>query len=155
MKTIKTEFQAFLEKAEHRRLYEQEKLLLDTAELLTEVMDAKKVSRAELARKLGKSRSFVTQVLRGNHNMTLRTLADIFFTLDYQVSLQTLPVSEETESRSKDEWLDAWVPQGQRYKSIGAAVLLVRGSYPFTFEVSARASARGEDVEHPCGPVAA
>jgi transcriptional regulator with XRE-family HTH domain len=154
MKTIKTEFHRFLEKPEHRRLYEQEKLLVDAAELLSQAMETENVSRAELARRLGKSRSFVTQVLRGNHNMTLRTLADIFFSLDYQVSLQSLPVMDGTDSRSQNDWLETWVSDGERYRKMGTRTPLVGDSCPFAVEVHAHTFACGED-DQPCAHVAA
>ena len=81
----------FLKTPENRRLYQQEKLLVEATELLAEVMERKNMTRAELARTIGKSKAFVTQVLRGNQNMTLRTLADLFGAMRYEVILQALP----------------------------------------------------------------
>lgn len=85
----------FLEKPENRRLYQQEKALIDATELLTEVMERKQMSRADLARAIGKSKAFVTQVLRGNQNMTLRTLADLFGAMRYEIIIQALPYPED------------------------------------------------------------
>ncbi|MBF0175896.1 MAG: helix-turn-helix transcriptional regulator [Magnetococcales bacterium] len=45
------------------------------------------ITRAELADRLGKSESFVSQVLSGHRNMTLETLADIAYTLDLKVKV--------------------------------------------------------------------
>jgi len=56
---------------------EQELLLVSATELICELMQKKNVSRADLAKRIGKSKAFITQVLRGTRNMTLRTLADL------------------------------------------------------------------------------
>ncbi len=85
----------FLRTPENRRLYQQEKLLVDATELLALVMERKNMSRAELARAIGKSKAFVTQVLRGNQNMTLRTLADLFGAMHHEVVVQALPFAED------------------------------------------------------------
>lgn len=97
MKALKTAQKEFLESAEHRRLFEQEKLLIEVTELLSEVMEKKRISRAQLAAKIGKSKAFVTQLLRGNHNMTLRTIADLFDALEHQVCLKAQPRDEEQQ----------------------------------------------------------
>ena len=87
----------FLKTPENQRLFQQEKLLVDVTELLAEVMDHRKMSRAELARAIGKSKAFVTQVLRGNHNMTLRTVADLFGAMRHDVIIQAVPCEEDRE----------------------------------------------------------
>jgi transcriptional regulator with XRE-family HTH domain len=95
LKTEKTEHELFLDNPENRRLYEQERLLVEVTESLTDAMREKKVNRAQLAQALGRSKAFVTQLLRGNHNMTLRTLADLFNALEYQICLKAVPRGEE------------------------------------------------------------
>jgi transcriptional regulator with XRE-family HTH domain len=52
------------------------------------LMDTQDVSRSELANRLGKSKGHVTQLLGGNTNMTLRTLADVAYALDSSISVQ-------------------------------------------------------------------
>jgi transcriptional regulator with XRE-family HTH domain len=95
MKTLKTAQEEFLASSENRKLFEQERLLVEATELLSELMEKKRVSRAELAQKIGKSKAFVTQLLRGNHNMTLRTVADLFGALDHEVCLKSQPRDQE------------------------------------------------------------
>src|SRR5271165_1248505 len=68
-----------------KRLARQEQLIFDATELISRAMNEQKLSRAELARKLGKSKSYVTQVLRGRTNLTLRSLADFADVLGYTV----------------------------------------------------------------------
>ena len=81
-----------------RRLLEQELLLVSAAELISARMQEKKVTRAELAARIGKSKSFVTQILRGQHNMTLRTLADLAWALDARVQLRNTAWTVEIQS---------------------------------------------------------
>ena len=62
---------------EFDRLVRQEELILQVTETLTQALDEAGVTKAELARRLGKSPGFVSQVLGGGRNLTLRTLSDI------------------------------------------------------------------------------
>lgn len=101
MKISKTAHDRFLAVASRRRLYEQERLLVEATELLCETMEKKGISRAQLARRLGKSKAYITQILRGNQNMTLRTLADISDVLDVRISLKAVP-REQNEPATSD-----------------------------------------------------
>jgi transcriptional regulator with XRE-family HTH domain len=69
------------------RLVAQEMLIESATEKLLELMERHDVSKAELARRLGKSRPFITQVMDGSRNMTLRTVADLAFALGYELRL--------------------------------------------------------------------
>jgi transcriptional regulator with XRE-family HTH domain len=60
---------------------EQERLILDVTEMICELMNEAGVSRAELAARLGTSKSHVTQLLAGNRNFTIRTLSDVLVAL--------------------------------------------------------------------------
>lgn len=73
---------------------EQEHLLLDVTEMISELMDAEGVSRAELAARLGTTKSHVTQILAGSRNLTLRTLSDIYVALGYRFIPAAKPVTE-------------------------------------------------------------
>lgn len=63
------------------REFAQERLIVAVAELICDQLNEQGKSKAELAAALGKSKSYVTQVLDGTRNMTLRTLSDIAFAL--------------------------------------------------------------------------
>ena len=80
----KSGYEQFIEAPSRRRLVEQESLILEAAEFLTVLMAKEGVTRAELARRLGRSKAYVTQVLRGSNNLTLRTLAELGTALGYQ-----------------------------------------------------------------------
>ena len=77
------------------RLVRQEELILQVTETLTQALDDAGVTRAELAKRLGKSPGFVSQVLGGGRNLTLRTLADIASALSLRPVL-TLSSGDET-----------------------------------------------------------
>ncbi|MCB9745677.1 MAG: helix-turn-helix transcriptional regulator [Alphaproteobacteria bacterium] len=63
-----------------RRVYAEEAFVVDITEAICAWMDQEGVSRAELARRLGTSRSAVTQLLSGR-NVSVRKLASIVHAL--------------------------------------------------------------------------
>jgi transcriptional regulator with XRE-family HTH domain len=80
-----------MEDPEFRRLLAVEALVAESSEVIARLMAEQNVSKADLARRLNKSRAWVTQLLSGRTNMTVRTLADVMYTLDAEVKLQTQP----------------------------------------------------------------
>jgi transcriptional regulator with XRE-family HTH domain len=81
---------------ERRMEFAEEELIVDAAEEIWSAMDKAKVTKSELAERLGKSKAFVSQVLNGSRNMTLRSLADIAYCIGFrvQVSLQVRTAHE-------------------------------------------------------------
>jgi transcriptional regulator with XRE-family HTH domain len=72
---------------EFRKLLAQEELILEVTETICDILENEKVSRKELADRLGKSKGFISQLLNGGRNLTLRTVADILHVLGYRASL--------------------------------------------------------------------
>ena len=60
---------------------------MEVTETICELLENEKISRKELADRLGKSKGFISQLLNGGRNLTLRTVADILHVLGYKVSL--------------------------------------------------------------------
>lgn len=85
----------------YERLLRQERLILDVTEALTEALDNSGMTRAELAERLGRTPGFVSQVLGGGRNLTLRTIADIAAALSHRPSF-ALTVDHEAVSGSAD-----------------------------------------------------
>ncbi len=83
----KTLMDEFLEDPEFARLMAQGDLIMEVTETLWELLEKEKISRKELADRLGKSKGFVSQVLNGGRNLTLRTVGDILHVLGYKVRL--------------------------------------------------------------------
>lgn len=76
---------------ERARVFAQEEFIVDVSEAICEELERQGVSRNDLANKLGKSKSFVSQVLSGARNMTLRTLADIAGAIDMRPNIRLTP----------------------------------------------------------------
>lgn len=57
--------------------FQIERVLVDIGEQIVAQMENQGVSRAELARRLGVSRPFVTRLLTGNPNLTVKTLVRV------------------------------------------------------------------------------
>ncbi|MGA2329351.1 MAG: helix-turn-helix transcriptional regulator [Bryobacteraceae bacterium] len=84
---MKTRHEILMEDPEYRRLYAIEGLVTGAAELVARLMEQQGVNKAELARRLGKSRAWATQLLNGKANMTMRTFAAVVHALGAEVKL--------------------------------------------------------------------
>lgn len=76
------------ESEENRRLYAQEELIVEASDCICDELERQNLSRATLAERLGRSKAYVTQMLNGSRNMTLRTLADAAYALGKHVRIQ-------------------------------------------------------------------
>ena len=98
----------------YERLLCQERLILDVTELLAGALEDGGVTRAELARRLGRTPGFVSQLLGGGRNLTLRTIADIaaalFLRPSFKLSSDRKTVSEWTNETSYN-WTPRMPPQ--------------------------------------------
>ena len=86
---MKTRHEVLMEDPEFRRLLSIEALVAEASEAIAKLMAEQNVSKADLARRLNKSRAWVTQLLSGKANMTVRTLAEVVYTLDAEANLHT------------------------------------------------------------------
>jgi transcriptional regulator with XRE-family HTH domain len=105
-----TKFDELMLDPEYRKLYAIEGLIADTAQLIWDLMERKKVKQADLARLLNKTPAFVSQLLNGKANMTIRTLAEVVYALG-----ATVKIGAQDESTSKCEAADD--PQMQTYRT--------------------------------------
>lgn len=82
----------------YERLVRQEELILEVTERLVEALLEKGVTKTELARRLGRTPGFVSQVFGGGRNLTLRTISDVAAALSLRPVLEFVadrePVSE-------------------------------------------------------------
>lgn len=91
------------------RAYAREELIYNVTEDLLVQMEELGITKQELARRLGKSRSYITQLLSGARNMTLGSLSDICFALDVAPHIHFGPdaddnLSAEAECASGPVW---------------------------------------------------
>ena len=68
--------------------FELEMLLLDVNEQICALMDDQGVRRTELAEKIGVSRAYITKLLRGEANVTLKTLVGVANALEAKFEIK-------------------------------------------------------------------
>lgn len=70
------------------RAYQRDELIYNVTEDILILLEDMNISKKELARRLGKSQSYITQMLSGSRNMTLSSLSDICYALDKKVTMR-------------------------------------------------------------------
>lgn len=65
-------------------VWHQERVIFETTNLMCELMDQAGVTRTDLAKRMGRTKGYITQLLDGTANMTLRTVSDVFVALNRQ-----------------------------------------------------------------------
>ncbi len=65
-----------------QREYIRHRLVIAMGEAIAEAMEQKGLRRVDIAKRLGVGKSFISQVLGGRRNVTLRTLASIMWACD-------------------------------------------------------------------------
>jgi transcriptional regulator with XRE-family HTH domain len=95
---------------EFRKLLAQEELILEVTETICDILENEKISRKELADRLGKSKGFISQLLNGGRNLTLRTVADILHVLRYRASLTPFKEGEQRQESIVKELRTTYTP---------------------------------------------
>ncbi len=85
-------YRKMFEEARQSVEYWAEGSILEFTEALWARMEEEKVSRAELARRLGTSKAYVTKVLGGNANFTLYSLAKLALAVGGKVRVSIEPI---------------------------------------------------------------
>ncbi|MEC6831250.1 helix-turn-helix domain-containing protein [Photobacterium toruni] len=88
----------FFNNAEERA-YAREDLVFNVTEDLLVMLDELNISKTELARRLGKSKSYISQILNGSRNMTLGSFSDICFALNFKPEIK-IPVKPVEQVKS-------------------------------------------------------
>ena len=106
----KRSFKQLFEAARQHDDYWTEGLIVEFTEELARWMKEKKISRSELAARIGHSPAYVTKALRGNANFTAATMAKLAKAVDAEVRIHLAPRGSRTK------WYDqtATLPQGSR-----------------------------------------
>ena len=106
---------------ENRRLLKQEELILEMTEALSAAIKEAGITRSEVAKRLGKTKGFVSQVLAGGRNLTLRTIADVADAIGISLTIRV-----ECEQRAKSQTghrlrraRDSWSARGGHYSISG------------------------------------
>lgn len=83
-----------LKEASQRISFNVEEAALDFTEAISEQMRVQNISKADIARKLNKSRAYVTRILSGaySNNLTLKTMVSFCMALDNKISINIEPL---------------------------------------------------------------
>ena len=81
-----------LKDPEYRRLFQQEKLILEVTESICDAMEKTATPRSVLARLLGRTKGCISQLLSGRRNLTLRTWADMMTVLGHEAQISYRPL---------------------------------------------------------------
>jgi transcriptional regulator with XRE-family HTH domain len=68
--------------SEAQQTHREEELIRQVTETIYDMMKKKRVTKAELARRMGRTNAYVSQILSGDRNLTLRTIADVALALE-------------------------------------------------------------------------
>lgn len=84
-----TDYQIFENSSNEARFaLRQERLILQVTQALWEALVDAEVSQSDLAKRLAKSQSFVSQILAGGRNLTLRTVSDVVTALECEIEVR-------------------------------------------------------------------
>ena len=94
-----TTYERLISDPKRRQQIEEEEFILKLTEKLCEMMKEQGITRSQLAEKLGTSRAFISQLLNGGRNMTLRTLFRLSRSLDSDVNFYFRKESADSETK--------------------------------------------------------
>ena len=80
--------------------YRLEKILIQLGEDICRFMRDQQISRAEVAERLGVSRAYVTKVLNGNPNLTIKTLLKLSDALGRELAIHFVPKPDRKQLSS-------------------------------------------------------
>lgn len=107
----KTFIEKLMSDDEGRKLYFREDLIFEITESICKVMTEKGINKTELARLAGVSKSNITQLLSGDHNMQLATVADLLYALDSKLEVTPVPLDVDSILKSAvSDTESQWTP---------------------------------------------
>lgn len=77
--------------------------IMDVTESICAVLEEKNMDRKDLANKMNKSKGYISQLLNGERNMTLETLAEICYALGYTPTITLKRYKEHLEHSNSYE----------------------------------------------------
>jgi transcriptional regulator with XRE-family HTH domain len=92
-----TVLQKFVADTEGMNLFQQERLTAEVVQLICKTMQSQGVTQSQLAERLGKTKGRVSQILSGDCNLTLRTVADVFTALQETLRISATDIFVEQE----------------------------------------------------------
>ncbi len=99
----KERFNKLLEKYKDDPEFMYEGLLLSTVEKIATLMDDQNMSRTDLAKALSCSPAYITKLLRGSENLTLKKLFDVSRVLNAQLSIDMVPQAGNQKEKTVEQ----------------------------------------------------
>ena len=108
-KTLEERIRNFIKENENSFWFKLEELLYDLTETIYERMKQKGISQRELAKRLGVSDAYISKILKGNENISLKTLLKLALALGLNVEIKMQPIEQRSyrkneESTSNRSW---------------------------------------------------
>lgn len=116
------------------RMYTSDALLLNASHAVITAMEIAGLNRAQLSQKIGKSKSFVSQVLSGNRNVTLKTLADLLWACGKEVG--TFELQRLGDMKVPLESIDGWLDTETAHRTAEASEAVVSGEQGLSFLIA-------------------
>lgn len=109
----KTLFDEYVSDPLNMRAFQQERAIFQVTSLIEDTMEREGISRAALAKRLGTQKSRVTELLDGEGNKTVRTIADVFAVLGYEYHGHIRPICRQQGSTAviADDPALAWATE--------------------------------------------
>ena len=101
---MNTKYDELMNDPEFRKEMAIESCIAEAAEVIAQLMAEQNLSKSDVANRLGKSRAWVTQLLNGKANMTIRTFAEVVFALGGQATLQTATSRKPQAPPRRETW---------------------------------------------------
>ena len=95
-------FETMIAEAQTRNTYWEERAIIEFTAEICRLMEEQGVSRAELARRLGKSQAWVTKLLGGSNNFTLETMVRVSRTMGGELRVHIQPEGAQSV------WYEFW-----------------------------------------------
>lgn len=90
-KQFQSDFERALVDPVLRRELAREGMIVEATEAIAVALEQSGISRAELARRLGRHRSFVTRLLSGPRNLTVATVGEVLDALGFEGNIELRP----------------------------------------------------------------
>ena len=102
---MNTKFDELMRNPEFEKLFAAEELIANAAQLITDLLELRGWKQIDLAERLGKTPAYVSQLMSGRTNMTIRTLAEIMHALDADAKIDF--VDKKARNKMAGEWRKA------------------------------------------------
>lgn len=100
----------------NKKIFAKTNLIQNVTEDIMIAMEDLNISKAEFAKRIGKSKSYITQILSGSRNMTLSSLSDVCFELGIEPQVKILSDEQRIDKTEiNDSKVQMWEKSPQEF----------------------------------------